>query len=88
DTDPLLTLRLAAATVKGTVNNSLPDATVQIANQAFIPMVRGVTLLADIPQAVRMCRNADASPLDKGIEIFHVGTDIAGIVGAVAPMFS
>lgn len=88
DTDPLLTLRVAAASVKGIVNNSASDTTVAIADKVFIPFVRGVTLLTDIPQAVRVCRNGDASPLDKGIEIFHVGTDIAGIVGAVAPMFS
>lgn len=88
DTDPLLSLRMAAATVKTTVNTGLPTEVVDFADKAFIPMVRGMSLCVDIPQAVRTFRAKDSTPIDKALEILHVGTDIAGIVGALAPHFS
>ena len=86
--DPLLALRAACAGVQATVNLGIPESIVNLETNFFIPGVRAVTLAFDGRQALKTLKNKEASTLTKAVEVLHVGTDIAGLVGAVAPFFA
>ncbi len=86
DNDPAFMMRNAATVVKTQVYNGIPSELQTIADKAFIPIVRGAALALDGSRAFKTWKNPDASWLDKGMDSAHVACDLAGLVGAVAPM--
>ena len=86
DNDPAFMLRNAATVVKTQVYSGIPSELQTIADKAFIPFVRGAALALDGARTVKTWKNPDASWLDKGMDTVHVGCDVVGLVGALAPM--
>ena len=86
DNDPAFMLRNAATVVKTQVYNGIPAELQTIADKAFIPFVRGAALALDGARTFKTWKNPDSSWLDRGMDTTHVACDVAGLVGAVAPM--
>jgi len=86
DNDPAFMMRNAATVVKTQVYNGIPSELQTIADKAFIPIVRGAALALDGARAYKTWTNTESSWLDRGMDTAHVACDIAGVVGAVAPM--
>lgn len=86
DNDPAFMMRNAATVVKTQVYNGIPSELQTIADKAFIPIVRGAALALDGSRCFKTWQNKEAKVIDKVMDTAHVACDIAGLVGAVAPM--
>jgi hypothetical protein len=85
--DPAFAFKEAALGVKSQVYNGLPSNVQEIAEVAFLPMLRIVALALDVKKFFDT-RNklaaGEATRLDKFVDGAHIATDVAGVVGAVA----
>lgn len=86
DNDPAFMMRNAATVVKTQVYNGIPSELQSIADKAFIPIVRGAALALDGSRCFKTWQNKESRGIDRIMDTAHVATDIAGLVGAVAPM--
>ena len=84
ENDPAMSFRVAAMGVKTRVFNGVDAGLQEVAEKAFLPMMRGAALALDSKKAIDTFRNKDASVVDKIIEGVHVGTDVVGLVGALS----
>lgn len=82
--DPAFAFKTAAFAVQGQVFAGVPSEFVSVAGQAFVPMVRVVSIALDLKKATDTWKSERASRLDKTVVGGHLVTDIAGIGGAVA----
>ncbi len=86
DNDPAFMLRNAATVVKTQVYSGIPTQLQEIADKAFIPLARGASLALDGTRCYKTWTNPNSTWMDRSLDTLHVATDIAGLVGAVAPM--
>ena len=86
DNDPAFMMRNAATVVKTQVYSGIPSELQNLADKAFIPIVRGAALALDSSRCYKTWHNTEASWLDRGMDTAHVAADLCGLVGAVAPM--
>lgn len=84
ESDPAMSFRVAAMGVKTQVFNGVDAGLQEVAEKAFLPMMRGAALALDSKKCIDIFRNKDASTVDKIIEGVHVGTDVVGLVGALS----
>lgn len=82
--DPAFAFKTAAFAVQSQVFAGVPSEFTAVAGQAFVPMVRVISIALDLKKATDTWKNEQASRLDKTVVGGHLVTDIAGIGGAVA----
>lgn len=86
DNDPAFMLRNAATVVKTQVYNGISSDLQGIADKALIPIARCASLALDGARTVKTWRNKESSWVDRGMDTAHTMCDIAGVLGALAPL--
>ncbi|MBM3463356.1 MAG: hypothetical protein FJX76_14750 [Armatimonadetes bacterium] len=82
--DPSFAFKQAALIVKPFVYGGIPYEYTSMADQAFLPMIRVVSIALTAKQAMDTWKSERASRTDKTVDTVHVGTDILGLGGAIA----
>lgn len=82
--DPAFAFKTAAFAVQSQVFAGVPSQFTAVAGQAFVPMVRVVSIALDLKKANDTWKSERASGLDKCVVGGHLVTDIVGIGGAIA----
>ena len=82
--DPAFAFKTAAFAVQTQVFAGVPDVFTSAAGQAFVPMVRVVSIALDVKKATDTWKAEQATRMDRTVVGGHLVTDIAGIGGAVA----
>ena len=80
--DPAFAFKTSAMLAKEQVLSGLPDSIAPIADQAFLPTIRVVSLILDSKRLKEVLRSKRANSPDKMVSIGHVITDIVGVAGA------
>ena len=86
--DPALALRTGATVLQGTLLNGVQDSVRISTSNAAVPVIRTALLAANTIQCANTLKRPDASMVDKGMDIMRVVSDLAGVVGAAAMVFS
>ncbi len=81
--DPAFAFKESALGVKTQVYAGLPREVQNVADKAFLPMLRVVALLLDANKLRGTLANKDAPLTDKIVDGVHVATDMVGLVGAL-----
>lgn len=81
--DPSFAFKEAALLVKTPVYSGVDPTLTGLAEQAFLPMIRVVGMVIDASKAVETWHSNRAHKMDRAVDTAHVGTDFAGVGGAV-----
>jgi hypothetical protein len=82
--DPSFAFKEAALLVKGPVFSGIPTEYTALADQAFLPMLRVVSIALDLKKAHDTWKDERSTRTDKAIDGGHLVTDVLGLGGAVA----
>lgn len=85
--DPAFAFKESALGVKTQVYSGLPKGVQDVAETAFLPMLRTVALVLDTKKAMDTFKNKDAPLVDRVVDGAHVATDVVGLVGALGDKF-
>ncbi|MBT9586405.1 hypothetical protein IV102_23885 [bacterium] len=86
--DPALAMRLAAgALVPPILDGVSPDVTLVTAN-TIVPVVRGALLAMNTMRCIETFKNPDSKGYEKGADVIRVVSDMAGMVGGLAMLFT
>lgn len=82
--DPSFAFKEAALLVKTQVYSGVDGGLTGLADQAFLPMIRVVSIALDVVKASQTWKKEHASKVDRAVDGSHLITDVLGLGGAVA----
>lgn len=86
--DPALAMRLAAGALVSPILDGVSPDVALVTGNTIVPVVRGALLAMNTMRCIETFKNPDSKAYEKGADVIRVVSDMAGVVGGLAMLFT
>ena len=86
--DPALAMRLAAGALVPPILDGVSPDVALVTGNTIVPVVRGALLAMNTMRCIETFKNPDSRGYEKGADVIRVVSDMAGMVGGLAMLFT
>ena len=86
--DPALAMRLAAGALVPPILDGVSPDVALVTGNTIVPVVRGALLAMNTMRCIETFKNPDSRGYEKGADVIRVVSDLAGMVGGLAMLFT